>query len=82
METTQLLIKTIGLIRCDIYNGILLSEKMNKTLLFAGTWMDLENIILGAVGQTKKGDILYDITYLWNLKTNTNESVYKKETEL
>ena len=55
---------------------------MNKTLLFAGTWMDLEYIILGALSQTKKDNILYDITYLWNLKTNTNESVYKKETEL
>ena len=25
--------------------------------------------------------ILYDITYVWNLKNNTNESVYKTETE-
>ena len=82
MKRTQLLIKTIDLRRCDIYNGILLSQKMNKTLLFAGTWMDLENIILGTLSQTKKDNILYDITYLWNLKTNTNESVYKKETEL
>ena len=26
--------------------------------------------------------ILYDITYMWNLKNNTNESVYETETNL
>ena len=25
--------------------------------------------------------ILYDITYVWNLKNNTNESVYKTDTD-
>ena len=25
--------------------------------------------------------MLYDITYIWNLKNNTNESVYKIETD-
>ena len=24
--------------------------------------------------------ILYEITYMWNLKNNTNESIYKTET--
>ena len=25
--------------------------------------------------------ILYDITYIWNLKSNVNESIYKTETD-
>ena len=37
-----------------IYNGILLSHKRNKIMSFAATWMGLEIIILGEVGQTEK----------------------------
>ena len=39
---------------------------------------DLENIILSEV---RERQILYDITYMWNLKNNTNESIYKTETD-
>ena len=28
----------------------------------------------------RKGQILYDITYMWNLKYNTNESICETET--
>ena len=41
--------------------------------------MDLEIIILREVSQTKTK--LY-ITYMWNLKNNTNEFIYKTETDL
>jgi hypothetical protein len=37
-----------------IQNGILLTKK-NEILSFAGTWMELENIILSKVSQTQKG---------------------------
>ena len=47
---------------------------------FAATWMDLEIIILSEVSQTEK-DIPYDITYMWNLKYDTNELIYETETE-
>ena len=48
---------------------------------FAATWMDLESIILSEVSQTEKRQISYDITYMWNLKYDTNEPTYEAETE-
>ena len=36
-------------------------------MLFVGTWMDLEIIVLSKVGQ-REGEILYDIPYMWNVK--------------
>ena len=39
--------------------------KQNEILPFAATWMDLKNIILSEVSQRQ---ILYEITYMWNLK--------------
>ena len=39
-----------------------------------------ENIIFSEVRQTES-QILYDIIYEWNLKNNTNESIYKTETD-
>ena len=47
---------------------------------FAATWMDLEIIILSEVSQKEK-DILYDITYMGNLKNSTNELILKPETD-
>ena len=42
---------------------------------FAATWMNLEIITLSEVRQRQ---ILYDITYMWNLKKkDTNELIYK-----
>ena len=48
--------------------------KKNEILPFAATWMNLQNIILSELSQRQ---ILYDITYMWNLKNNTNKSIYK-----
>ena len=59
------------------HNGILVIKK-NEIFPFAATWMDLENIILSEVRERQK---LFDITYMWNLKNNTNESIYKTETD-
>ena len=37
-------------------------------------------IILSEVSQ-KKRQIPYDITYIWNLKYDTNEPIYETETD-
>ena len=37
--------------------------KRKESLIHASTWVDLENIILGEITQSQKGQILYDSTY-------------------
>ena len=46
-------------------------------MLFAATWMDLEIIILSK--SDKERQIPYDITYIWNLKYNTNDLFTKQK---
>ena len=48
---------------------------------FAALWMDLEITILSEVSQKDK-DKYYDITYMWNLKNDTNEPIYKTDYKL
>ena len=50
----------------------------NEIFPFTGKWLNLENIILNKL---RERQILYCITYMWNLKNNTNESIYKTETD-
>ena len=54
--------------------------KKNKILPFAATWMDWEGIMVSEISQTER-QILYDITYMWNLKYDTNELIYETETD-
>ena len=54
--------------------------KKNEILPFASTWMDLEIIILSEISQTER-QMPHDITYMWNLKYDTNELIYKTETD-
>ena len=42
--------------------------KKKKILPFAA-WVDLESIMLSEISQTES-QIPYDVTYMWNLKTN------------
>ena len=53
--------------------------KKNEIMPFATTWMDLKIIILSEVTRTRQ--ISYDITYMWNLKNDTNKVIYKTETD-
>ena len=49
--------------------------KKNEIMPFAATWMDLEIIILSEVKSERKRQIPDDITYMWNLKYDTNEPI-------
>ena len=58
----------------EYYSAIEKSEIMS----FAGTWVDLEIIILSEKSQTKK-DKYHDTAYMWNIKDHTDELIYKTE---
>ena len=62
-----------------INSGTLLSHKKNEIIPFAATWMDLEIIKLNEVSQKEERYIPSDITYMWNLKYDTNERIFKTE---
>ena len=46
---------------------------------FATTWMDLEIIILSK--SERERQMSYGITYMWNIKNDTNVLIYKTETD-
>jgi len=50
-----------------IYSAI----KKNEIMPFAATWTDLEIIVPSEMKLERKGQIPYDITYVWNLKYDT-----------
>ena len=52
-----------------MYNGILVIRK-NEILPFETTWIDLEGIMLNEMSDRER-QILYNLTYMWNLKTKT-----------
>ena len=65
-----------------VYNGILLGHLKEQNNAIAVTWMDLEVIILSEVSQTEK-DKYYMISLICRiLKSDTNELIYKTETDL
>ena len=52
------------------------NQKKNEISPFAATCVDLKMIVMSEVGQTEK-EILYGITFMWDLTNNTNEFIYK-----
>ena len=52
--------------------------KKNEIMPFAATWMDLKISILSEVNQRKTNSAY--ITYMWNLKYDTNLSMKQKQT--
>ena len=61
-----------------------LAIKKNEIMPFAATWMDLEMIILSEVSQREKDKYCMLSLIMWNLilKNDTNELIYKTETDL
>ena len=56
-----------------------LATEKKETMPFVATWMSLEIVILSEVSQTEK--VKYHITYMWDLKNDTNKLIYKTETD-
>ena len=50
----------------------------NEILLFVTVWIDLEYIMLGEIREIQ---ILYDLTYMCNLKITKQTHIYRKETD-
>ena len=40
---------------------------------FVMAWLDLKDILQNKINQTEKRQILYDFTYMWNVKNKINE---------
>ena len=57
----------------DYYSAI----KKDEIKPLAATWMELRIIILSEI--VGKRQISYDITYMWNLKYDTNKLIYTKK---
>ena len=53
-----------------------LAIKKNEIMPFAATWIDLEIIIQSEVNQSMTN---ITIIYMWDLKYDTNEPIYKTE---
>ena len=49
---------------------------------FAATWMQPEITTLSEVKSERERQIPYDITYMGNLKYDTNESIYKNRNRI
>ena len=49
-----------------INNEILLGHEKTKIMPFAGTWMELETLVLSEVSQ-KEEDKYHMISHIWNL---------------
>ena len=52
----------------------------NEIMPLAATWMHLEIIILSQVSHRER-QIPNDITYMWNLKYDTNELIYETDSQ-
>ena len=48
---------------------------------FAATWIDLEFITLSEVSQKEEDKLSYDTTHTWNLTYDTNEFIYKTDSQ-
>ena len=60
---------------------VVTQPQKERIMPFAATWMGLKIIILSEVNQTEI-QISYDIAYVWSLKYDINELIYKTEIDL
>ena len=66
---------SMGFSRQEYWSGFpfpgILSQKRNEILPFATTRMDLEGIVLIDISSDRERQILYGVTYMWNLLQKT-----------
>ena len=43
-----------------------------KKIVFVTAWIDLEDIMLSEINQSRDGQITYDFTHMWNLMNKLN----------
>ena len=63
------------------YNGILLSHKKEGNNAICSNVNGPRDSHTKWSKSDRERQILYDITYMWNLKYDTNELIYKTETD-
>ena len=61
-----------------ICSGIL-AVKANEIMPFTTAWMDLRDYHTKWSKPDREWQMSYDITYMWNLKNDTNELICKTE---
>ena len=64
-----------------IYNGILVSHKKEWSHAICSNMVGPRDYHTKWSKSEGERWISYDITYMWNLKNNTNELIYKTETD-
>ena len=57
-----------------------LAIRKSEIIPFAATWMVLEIIILSEITQRER-QMPYDMTYMWNLKYDTDELIYEIDSQ-
>ena len=63
-----------------IYNGILLSHKKERNNTICSN-MNATGDYPTKWSKSERERQIYDITYMWNLKYDTNEPIYETETD-
>ena len=56
-----------GIYTLEYYSAI-----KKKKILFVTAWIDLEDIMLSEINQSRDGQITYDFTHMWNLMNKLN----------
>ena len=64
-----------------IYNGILFGHKKEWNNVICSNMDGLGGYYAKWNKSDRERQIMYDITYMWNLKYDTNELIYKTETD-
>ena len=64
-----------------IYNGLLLSHKKERNNAICSKTDVIRDYHTKWTKSERERQIPYDITYIWNLKYDTNEPIYETETD-